>query len=334
MIAVAPSPTVSLAADSPAADRPVSLAADSPAADRPVSLAADSPAADRPGDPGWARTGRGFAAVGRALGDAGLWVGRAASSAYLAIDPDVRRHMGQLPLMGLTLLSRRTTRVEAQPNDGHRPIVFVHGLVGHPGNFLPMRKFMAFHGRKRTYALALDAAASIPENAQAFSRFVEEVIRVNDLPADAQIDCVAHSMGGLVVRLAIETETSARIATLVTLGSPHQGTYAARYGASRNVVELRPDSPVMHQLAAQLPWPGPPSRPRLVALWSAADVLLLPAGAACAEGAETIEMRGFTHYSYLLHPRGWSQVLGILSESGALGRGREKSAVSENVTEL
>jgi pimeloyl-ACP methyl ester carboxylesterase len=272
------------------------------------------------GDTGWARTGRGFASVGRALGGAGAWVGRVASSAYLAIDPDVRRHVGQLPLMGLTLLSPRTTRVEAQQNDGQRPIVFVHGLVGHPGNFLPMRKFMALHGRKRTYALALDAAASMEENAEMFSRFLDEVIRVNELPTDAQVDCVAHSMGGLVVRLALDGATSAaRVATLVTLGSPHQGTYAARYGASRNVVDLRPESPVMRRLAAQLPWPGPPLRPRLVTLWSPADVLLLPARAACAEGAETIEMQGFTHYSYLLHPRGWSQVLEVLSVHAALG---------------
>jgi len=270
-------------------------------------------------DTGWARTGRGFVAVGRALGGAGVWVGRAASSAYLAIDPDVRRHVGQLPLMGLTLLSPRRARVEAQPDDGQRPIVFVHGLVGHPGNFLPMRKFMALHGRKRTYAFALDATASIEENAQCLSRFVDEVIRVNALPTDTQVDCVAHSMGGLVARLALDTEPPARIANLVTLGSPHQGTYAARYGASRNVVDLRPDSPVMRRLAAQLPWPGPPSRPRLVALWSAADVLLLPAEAACAEGAETIEMPGFTHYSYLLHPRGWSQVLQVLSVQPTIG---------------
>lgn len=273
----------------------------------------------RPGeDTGWARTGRGFAAVGRALGDAGMWVGRAASSAYLAIDPDVRRHVGQLPLMGLTLLSPRAARVEAQPTDGHRPIVFAHGLVGHPGNFLPMRKFMALHGRKRTYAFALDAGSNMEENAERFRHYIDEVIRVNDLPANTKIDCVAHSMGGLVVRLALENETSVRIATLVTLGSPHQGTYAARYGASRNVVDLRPDSAVMRRLAAQLPWAGPPSRPRLVALWSPADVLLLPAEAARAEGAETIEMRGFTHYSYLLHPRGWSQVLRVLSTPDAL----------------
>jgi len=279
-------------------------------------------------DSGWARTGRGFAAVGRALGGAGAWVGRAASSAYLSIDPDVRRHVGQLPLMGLTLLSSRRASIEAQESDGYRPIVFVHGLMGHPGNFLPMRKFMSLHGRKRTYALALDAMASMEENAEAFSQLVDEVIRVNDLPADAQIDCVAHSMGGLVVRLALETKTSARIATLVTLGSPHQGTYAARYGASRNVVDLRPDSPVMRRLAAQLPWSGPPSRPRLVALWSGADVLLLPANAACAEGAETIEMIGFTHYSYLLHPRGWSQVLSVLSDQAAAQLTRETAEKS------
>jgi hypothetical protein len=34
-------------------------------------------------------------------------------------------------------------------------------------------------------------------------------------------------------------------------------------------------------------------------------MLILPAESAQVEGAENIEMNGFTHFSYLLHPAGW-----------------------------
>jgi hypothetical protein len=75
---------------------------------------------------------------------------------------------------------------------------------------------------------------------------------------------------------------------------------------------LRPGSDVMERLAPQVPWAGPPAWPRMVCLWSPADVILLPATSACVEGAENIEAPGFTHYSYLIHPRSWSLVLEAL----------------------
>jgi triacylglycerol lipase len=240
-------------------------------------------------------------------------MGRGVSSAYSAIDPDVRRHIGQLPLMGLTLLSPRRSNVQPIAGDGRRPVVFVHGLVGHPGNFLPMRKFLALKGYKQTYAIALESVSTMSASADQLSFFIEEIIRVNGLGPGATVDCVAHSMGGLVARLALEdSATRARISTLITLGTPHLGTYAARFGATQNVLDLRPGSPVMTRLRAQLPWQGPPNQPRLVALWSPADVLLLPAEAACAPGADAVEMPGFTHYSYLLSPTAWSRVHTVL----------------------
>src|SRR4051812_41961717 len=125
----------------------------------------------------WTRSGRTVAAGGRAVGRAFVWVGKGISSAYVAIDPDVRRHVAQLPA------------------DRLRPIVFVHGLGGPPGNFLPMRKFFSLNGRKRTYAVGLDSSATMQSSADELSRFIDDVVRVNDLPEDATVDCVAHSMG-------------------------------------------------------------------------------------------------------------------------------------------
>src|SRR5262249_26570844 len=102
------------------------------------------------------------------------------------------------------------------------------------------------------------------------------------------------------------------------MGTPHLGTHAARFGATPNLLDLRPDSPIMERLRAQLPWQGPPSQPRLVTLWSAADVFLLPAEAARAPGAPAIQMPDFTHYSYLLNPRAFACVLSVLTPPATL----------------
>lgn len=262
----------------------------------------------------WARCGQAVLAGTRVVQSTAVHVGRGISRAYLAIDPDLRRHVAQLPLLGLTLLSTRSSAPSPIEAQGRRPIVFVHGLGGHPGNFLPLRSFFALCGRKCTYAVALDSSQTMQESAETLSRFIEEIVRVNALSPDATIDCVAHSMGGLVARLALEDDaTRRRIATLVTLGTPHGGTYAARFGATPNLLDLRPGSPLMNRLDRQLPWRGPPDQPRLVTLWSNADVLLLPAETARAAGAHAIEMQGFTHYSYLLSPLAWTVVHDVLT---------------------
>ncbi len=246
------------------------------------------------------------AAFFRAVGRFGLWTGRAIRSAYRAVDPDVQRHLAEMPLLGLTMLASRRPAATALPDDGHRPIVFVHGLGGHRGNFLPARVFLRLLGRSRTYAVGFPPKADVEALAIELRRFIEEVCTVNGLAPDAQIDLVGHSMGGLLARLAIEDDRiRARVATLVTMGTPNTGTYAARYVYTPMLRSLRPDSELVRRLSSQLPWKAPP---RLIAFWSASDLLLLPATAGCIEGAENIEIAGLTHYGYLLRPECFRQL--------------------------
>jgi pimeloyl-ACP methyl ester carboxylesterase len=248
-------------------------------------------------------------AVGRGLATAGRWIARKAGDGWEAIDPDLRSHLMQLPVVALTQLAARGTSVAAMDDDGHHPIVFVHGFGGAPGNFLPLRAWLWLQGRKRTYAFQLPPGCALDQTAEALSEYLRAVIRVNALPAEAKIDLVAHSMGGVVARLALEqADTRQRVGTLVTLGSPHAGSHLARYANTSQALDLRPGSPVLRRLDAQLPWAGPPVWPRLVAFWSQADVVVIPADSARVEGAKNIELPGFTHYSYLVRPEAWRHV--------------------------
>ena len=269
------------------------------------------PTETRPGD--GAAASRAAAAVGRALADAGVWIGRSAAAAYRAVDPDLRQHLAQLPLVGLTMLARGVPQPVPLPDDGHRPVIFVHGLGGGPGNFLPMRLFFRLHGRSRTYAVPLGDTPSLEAAAARLLSFLDAVAEANGLPADTRFDLVTHSMGGLAARLALEDErTRARVAVLVTMAAPHAGSHLARYCYTTGSLELRPDSEVLARLARQVPWPGLPDWPRLVALWSAADVILLPARSGAVDGAENVELPGVTHYGYLIQPSSWRRVLEAL----------------------
>ena len=251
--------------------------------------------------------------AGRATANAAQVAGRAVADQWRAIDPDVRQQVVELPLLGLTMLTTRHVPVEALPDDGRRPVVFVHGLGGARGNFLPMRSYFRVMGRGRTYAVGFEAGVPVEALAARLADYLREVIAANGLGEGRVIDVVAHSMGGVVTRLALEDPSLAeRVATVVTLGTPHHGTWAARYAGSDPAVQLRPDAPAVERLRAQ--WEGRATRslPRLVCVWSRADVLMLPAETARVEGAECVELEGFSHSAFLLRPRAWQRVFATL----------------------
>lgn len=247
-----------------------------------------------------------------------IWTAKRVADGYRAVDPDLRRHIAHAPLVGLTHVAAARTEIRPLADDGYRPVLFVHGLAGHPGNFAPMRGYFRFMGRSRTYAIAFRSSSRIPEMSTDLLAAVEAIITQNDLPHDATIDIVAHSMGGLVTRYALATsEIARRIDTLVTLGTPHHGTYAARYAATAQTLDLRPNSEVLKAIAEQIPWPGPPKYPNLVALWSEADMLLLPPESATMPGAENMDMPGYTHLSYLINPAAWQRAWTLLDTARA-----------------
>lgn len=274
---------------------------------------------------GWATLGRvlgqGAMAAGRGIAKGAVWTGGAIADGWRAIDPDLKRFVGHAPLLGVTHVFPVDANPSRKDDDGFRPAVFVHGLGGHPGNFSPMRAWFSAGGRKRTWSMSIGKAPRIPIMADEIRRFVDELYEINEWGSGTQIDLVAHSMGGLASRYALfDEDFRQKVSTLVTIGTPHSGTWAARYGYTEKVIDLRPGSPVQKDLETQVPWPGPPSMPRMVAFWSDTDMLLLPPESAAVDGAENIEMHGFTHLSYLLHPSCFQRVWMCLSDDGKLSR--------------
>ena len=243
---------------------------------------------------------RAWKATVSAVKAAGLATGRAAKRAYLAVDPDVRQHVADLPLAATTMIGRRQRPIEALPDDGHPAIVCVHGWGGHPQNFWPLKGILWLHGRRRVYSIPYGHTTTLEDSANEIAQSVEAIAIANGLASDAKLHVVAHSMGGIVVRLAmLDPAFAARVGTLVTLATPHQGTHAARFLATLRALDLRPGSPVLARLASQIPWTGP----KLIAFWSPADVFMLPATTATVEGADNREIPGISHNGFLTRPR-------------------------------
>ena len=253
------------------------------------------------------RLKRAAAATGRGLAAAGRFVGAKVTWAYQGVDPDVRRHIAQLPLMSYSLFMRKAQPVEPLPPDGHPPLVFVHGLGGGRGDFGPMAWYLRRMGRKRSYSIKFEGTRDIVAQGAALAEFIREVTEVTNEP---QVDVVAHSMGGVAARVAVQDhDPNGTIRRLVTLGSPHGGTFAARLGNTPVTRDLRPDSELMERLRS-VPLP---SSVKATSFWSSSDMVIMPPESAALPGSEQVEMTPFTHYGYLIQPKSWKAVLVAIS---------------------
>src|SRR6266481_4663145 len=124
---------------------------------------------------------------------------------------------------------RRPPRKPAGPR---LPVVLAHGFLGFDEIELGRSKHLYFRGigthleklGAQVYSPRVPPASSIPARAQRLA----DLIRA--LP-EPRVNIVAHSMGGLDARYAISRLGLApRVASLTTIGTPHQGTPLADAG--------------------------------------------------------------------------------------------------------
>jgi triacylglycerol lipase len=130
------------------------------------------------------------------------------------------------------IIQRRRLKARRAPRLRH-PVVLAHGLLGFDEIALAGRKHRYFrdiaHGLR-----ALDAKIHQPRvhpTASIAVRAARLADLVRQLPGD-RVNIIAHSMGGLDARYAISRLGLAeRVASLVTIGTPHHGTPVADLGA-------------------------------------------------------------------------------------------------------
>jgi pimeloyl-ACP methyl ester carboxylesterase len=121
---------------------------------------------------------------------------------------------------------------------------------------------------------------------------------------------VAHSMGGLAVRAWLHLHGGdARVSRVITIASPHAGTWLARFGVTVNARQMRVRSSWLLRLVAL----EPASRyRRFVCYYSHCDNIVLPASTATLPGADNRHVPGTAHVELVHHKRIWLDVLAEL----------------------
>jgi triacylglycerol lipase len=182
------------------------------------------------------------------------------------------------------------------------PLLLIHGYQCNRGFWIWLRRKLEAAGwTVATHSLE-PVYADIDSYSDGIARRIAEVLAATGAP---QVILVGHSMGGLASRAYLRRHGMAKVARLVTLGSPHQGTLLARLGFGPNARQMRIGSAWLTALQAPLP-------PASVSIYSCHDNYVFPQQACSTlDGATNVAIGGVSHLGMAFSPR----VLGSLTEA-------------------
>ena len=180
---------------------------------------------------------------------------------------------------------------DALPADaqGRRGVLLVHGFVCNRGLWNPWLETL--HAQQvPVIAVNLEPVfGSIDDYIAGLEAAVRRLEQATGLPPVI----VAHSMGGLAVRRWwAEQADDARVHRAITIGTPHHGTWLARFAMTCNARQMRQASRWLQTLAAR----EPASRAsHFTCFYGHCDNIVFPAATATLPGADNRHLPGVAH---------------------------------------
>ena len=182
---------------------------------------------------------------------------------------------------------------------GQRGVVLVHGFLCNRGVWLPWLPELRARGHAYV-ALTLEPAfGSVDDYVAAIDTAMRQVQAATGLPPVL----VGHSMGGLAARAWLRTlaqPPAQRVHRILTLGTPHHGTWPARFSHTTNGMQMRLDSPWLQALAAS---EGAAQRALFSCWYSDCDNIVYPTRSATLDGADNHLLQGLGHVHMLYAPQ-------------------------------
>jgi triacylglycerol lipase len=215
---------------------------------------------------------------------------------------------------------RQPFRSEAEPDftpsstQGARGVVLVHGFVCNRALWNP---WMTRLRSAQTPFVAVNLEPLFGSIDNYVAIIDQAVRRLQEATGQAPV-LVAHSMGGLAVRawLAASADDS-RVHRVITIGTPHHGTWLARFGHTINGRQMCIASPWLDQLAQR----EPPERfAKFTCCYSHCDNIVFPAATATLQGASNLHVPGTAHVHLAFEGAAFRELLrwvGPQSSTGA-----------------
>jgi hypothetical protein len=206
-----------------------------------------------------------------------------------SLRPDARNRPGDQPPTVRALFA-------ADPLAARIPVLLVHGLIDNRSIFAVMRRSLRRRGFAHVCSWNYSPLSS--DIARCAADLGAHIERVCEQTGHERVHVVGHSLGGLIARYHVQRQGGdRRVESLVTLGTPHQGSRLAHVVPTPMIRQLRPGSPVLQELAE----PAPDCRTRVTAVYSDLDQIVLPTTSGRCDhpdlAARNVLVRGVGHMS-------------------------------------
>lgn len=192
-------------------------------------------------------------------------------------------------------------------SSGRRGVVLLHGFLCNRGFWNPWLREL----RARGHAfIAVDLEPIFGSIDHYVTTLDEAISRVTAATGRAPV-LICHSMGGLAARAWLRGADAARVHRIVTIGTPHRGTWLARFGRTVNGRQMRLNGEWMQQMesarssAREVPF---------TCWYSNCDNIVFPTSSATLPGADNRLAPGRGHVEMAFVSSLRQQTLALLDE--------------------
>jgi hypothetical protein len=193
------------------------------------------------------------------------------------------------------------------PSAPRRGVVLVHGFVCNRAFWTPWLHELRAADRAFVAVDLEPAFGSIDRYVQIIDAAIARVAAATGRPPLL----VCHSMGGLAARAWLRAADGARVQRIVTIGTPHRGTWLARFGRTANGRQMRMGGEWLqridgeHDVVQRVPF---------TCWYSNCDNIVFPTSVATLPGADNRLAAGRGHVQMAFDGRLRREVLALLDD--------------------
>lgn len=183
---------------------------------------------------------------------------------------------------------------------GRTAVVLVHGFVCNRGFWMPWMRRLRQVGRPYVSVSLEPLTGSLDAYVPQIEVAVQKAERLTGRPPLL----VGHSMGGLAIRawLASTPAAQTRVARVLTIGSPHHGTWLARFSRTVNGRQMQRGSKCLQALAARERQQHAEPYGCFICWYADTDNVVFPVRTATLPGADNRLVSGAPHVGLAFHP--------------------------------
>lgn len=190
----------------------------------------------------------------------------------------------------------RPALLEATGGSPRVPVVLVHGYICNHRLWDDVAPRLRAQGHS-VLAINLEPLfVSIDHYADAIEAAVQQLVQHSGQP---KVALVGHSMGGLAIRAWMRKYGSDRVARILTLGTPHAGTKAAKKASTPNGRQMLFNSPWLQGLSAA---ESPAQRALIHIALTPQDNIVFPQRAQVLPGVTPVVFEGIGHVQMASDP--------------------------------